>query len=132
MSEKIRIVVAEPGKNPEVSFIANSLKDMQRIVDGYIELFLVTESGIDLFCNEEGKIINLVPNRYFPELRDVICGTIIAIGHDEEGAAVSLTDAQTAEALHMFTEIYPPAAFIRAGGGIIMMPVTDIHEEEEG
>ena len=28
MSEKIRIVVAEPGKNPAVSFIADSLKDM--------------------------------------------------------------------------------------------------------
>ena len=131
MSEKIRIVVAEPGKNPAVSFIADSLKDMQRIVDGYIELFLVTESGIDLFCNEEGKLVSLEPNRYFPELRDVICGTIIAIGHDEEGAAVSLTDEQTAEALYMFREIYPPAAFIRAGNGIIMMPVSDIQEKEE-
>ena len=53
MSEKIRIVVAEPGKLPAVSFISDSLKDMQQIVGGYIELFETTESEIDLFCNEK-------------------------------------------------------------------------------
>ena len=125
MSEKIRIVVAEPGKLPAVTFISDSLKDMQQIVGGYIELFEMTESGIDLFCNEEGKLINLVPNRYFPELRDVICGTIIAIGHDEEGAAISLTDEQVNEAIQMFTVKYPPSRFARIGNGILIDPNFD-------
>ena len=84
MSEIIRIVVAEPGKLPAVSFISDSLKDMQQIVGGYIELFETTESEIDLFCNEEGKLINLECNRFFPEIQDIICGPIIAIGHDDE------------------------------------------------
>ncbi len=118
MSEKIRIVVAEPGKLPVVSFISDSLKGMQQIVGGYIELFKTTESGIDLFCNEEGKLINLECNRYFPDLQDIICGTIIAIGHDDEGASVSLTDEQVQEAIQMFTEKYPPSPFIRVGTGI--------------
>ena len=129
MSEKIRIVIAEPGKAPAVSFITESLKDMQQIVDGYIELFEVTESGIDLFCNEEGKLLSLEPNRYFSELADVICGTIIAIGHDGEGAAVSLTEEQVMEALNMFTEKYPPAAFIMLADGILVMPVNGGPEE---
>ena len=102
MSEKIRIVVAEPGKLPAVTFISDSLKDMQQIVGGYIELFEITESGIDLFCNEEGKLISLECNRFFPELQDIVCGPILAIGHDEEGAAISLTDEQVNEAIQMF------------------------------
>ena len=36
MSEKIRIVVVEPGKLPAIYFISDSLKDMQQIVGGYI------------------------------------------------------------------------------------------------
>lgn len=121
MSEMIRVVVTVPGKKPEVSRIPESLAGMQKIVGGYIELFKTTESGIDLFCNEEGKLIDLEPNRYFPELGDIICGPIVAIGHDGEGASVSLTDEQVGEALAMFTETYPPAVFLRTTGGIFML-----------
>ena len=125
MSEKIRIVVAEPGKLPAVSFISDSLKDMQQIVGGYIELFETTESEIDLFCNEEGKLSSLECNRVFPELQDIICGPIIAIGHDDEGASVSLTEEQVQEAIRMFTEKYPPARFARVGNGILIDPNWD-------
>ena len=123
MSEKIRIVVAEPGKLPAVSFITDSLPDMQRIVGGYIELFETTESGIDLFCNEEGKLFHLECNRFFPEIRDIVCGSIIAVGHDEEGASISLTDEQVQEAVTMFTEKYPPAKFAKIGN--VMLIDTD-------
>ena len=125
MSEKIRIVVAEPGKLPTVSFITDSLKGMQQIVGGYIELFETTESEIDLFCNEEGKLINLECNRFFPELQDIVCGPIIAIGHDDEGASVSLTDEQVKEAIRMFTVQYPPSRFARVGNGILIDPNWD-------
>ena len=129
MTEKIRIVVAEPGKFPAVSFISDSLKDMQKIVGGYIELFETTESEIDLFCNEEGKLIGLECNRFFPELRDVICGPIIAIGHDDEGASVSLTEEQLREALQMFTVKYPPTRFVRIGNGILIDPIYNRQPE---
>ncbi len=125
MLDKIRIVIAEPGKLPVVAFISDSLKDMQQIVGGYIELFETTESGIDLFCNEEGKLISLECNRFFPELQDIICGPIIAIGHDEEGAAVSLSDEQVQEAIQMFTVKYPPSDFARVENGILIDPNFD-------
>ena len=108
MTNSIRIVVVEPGKLPVVSFITDSLQDMQQIVGGYIELFETTESGIDLFCNEEGKLIGLEYNRFFPEL------------HDEEGASVSLTEEQVKEAIQMFTVQYPPARFEIIGNGILI------------
>ena len=125
MSKEIRIVVAEPGKLPTVSLITGSLKGMQQIVGGYIELFETTESEIDLFCNEEGKLINMECNRFFPELQDIVCGPIIAIGHDDEGASVSLTDEQVKEAIRMFTVQYPPARFARVGNGILIDPNWD-------
>ena len=37
MSEKIRVLVIEPGKNPEEREIDNDLKTMQELVGGYIE-----------------------------------------------------------------------------------------------
>ena len=120
MTNSIRIVIAEPGKLPVVSFITDSLQDMQQIVGGYIELFETTESGIDLFCNEEGKLIGLEYNRFFPELQDIVCGPIIAVGHDEEGASVSLTEEQVKEAIQMFTVQYPPARFEIIGNGILI------------
>ena len=86
----------------------------------YIELFKTTESGIDLFCNDEGKLNNMECNRYFPEFRDIVCGPIIAIGHDEEGDSVSLTDEQVEEAVRMFTVNYPPARFSRTGNVILI------------
>lgn len=122
--EKIRIVTARPGMLPEVSFITDSLRGMQETVGGCIELFESTESGIDYFCNEEGKLLSLPPNRYLPERGDIICGTILAIGADPEGASVSLTDEQVAEAVDRFTRVNPPMLFFRAGDAVFMVPVS--------
>ncbi len=120
MCQTKRIVIVEPGKLPEVSFIDGSLEAMQKVVGGYIELFETTESGIDLFCNDEGKLANLEMNRFFPEFRDIICGPILAIGHDGEGASVSLTDDQVREAVEMFTRKYPPSLFGNSDEGFFV------------
>ena len=119
MSEKRRVVIVEPYKLPKVSFIEDSLEGMQSVVGGYIELFKTTESGIDLFCNEEGKLEHLELNRFFPDLMDIVSGNILAIGHDGEGKSVSLTDEQVKEAVSMFIYEYPPTIFINTGTNIV-------------
>ena len=123
MSKKIRIVVAEPGKLPAVSFITDSLKGMQQIVGGYIELFETTESEIDLFCNEEGKLLGLPLNRALRndngDIYDIICGNFIIVGLTEEDFG-DLTDEQVEKYTQMF---YKKEMFIRKGQRIVSFSV---------
>lgn len=102
MNEEIRVLVIEPGKNPEERMIQNDLKTLQELVGGYIETVPMkfryansTETDrVELICNEEGKLMNLPRNQYIRELNyDVICGTFVLAGAGEEDFT-SLTDDQ--------------------------------------
>lgn len=97
--ENIRVLVVEPGKDPEVRVIENSLEGMQQIVQGYIQhVTLHDKAGEDLalICNEEGKIQNLRMNAIIPEIGDIILGTFLIAGIDRDEFA-SLTDEQIFE-----------------------------------
>ena len=97
--ENIRVLVVEPGKDPEVRTIENSLEGIQEIVQGYIEcVTLHDKAGEDLvlICNEEGKIRNLQMNAIIPEIDDMIFGTFLIAGTDRDEFA-SLTDEQIFE-----------------------------------
>lgn len=97
--ENIRVLVVEPGKDPEVRVIENSLEGIQQIVQGYIEcVMLHDKAGEDLvlICNEEGKIRNLPMNAAVAEIDDVIFGTFLIASTDRDEFA-SLTDGQIFE-----------------------------------
>lgn len=92
-------VICKPGQLPELCEIDASLEGMQKAVGGYLELFYATESGLDFFCNEEGKLIDLPFNKFF--FGDYIAGNILVASHNDEGETVSLSEAQAWEALLM-------------------------------
>ena len=81
-----------------------SLEYMQGVVKGHIELCYIKsldEVGIDLFCNEEGKLINLEPSCYLvvnndgeDEIYDVLCGDLLFCSHTEDGDSIGLTYEQ--------------------------------------
>ncbi len=103
MSDKIRCLLVRCGAKPEEIYINRnfSLKELQQIVEGYIECLTFKEAdnnivGVTAVINEEGKFL-CEPNR---ELRysdyrdmdyndnsafDILCGNIILIGHNDEG-----------------------------------------------
>ena len=64
---------------------------MQQQVGGYIEM-VTLEDGIDLVCNEEGKLDGYPINRRIPEIRDTVRGDFFISRHDDEGETVDLTD----------------------------------------
>lgn len=91
-SNKIRVVIVEPGNEPKEKGISNTLEELQNIVGGYIEAIpLHNEIGSDLniVCNEEGKLLGLPLNRALDS--DILCGTFIVVKSDEDNF-VSLTD----------------------------------------
>lgn len=77
MSEKIKVLVIEPGKNPEEREIDNTLEAMQEIVGGYIECVTLT-TDLVVICNEEGRLLGLPYNCTICSVNFV--GTIIMAG----------------------------------------------------
>lgn len=90
MSNKIRILVVEPFKEPYQIRIEHTLKNLQKIVGGYIEI-LQLDYNTDLVCNDEGKINRLPLNRFIDY--DIIAGTFIIAGH-KDSETISLSRKQ--------------------------------------
>lgn len=58
MSVKIKVIIKRPGVKPYATNISDSLENLQRTVDGYIETVTLAENLV-LICNEEGRIRKL-------------------------------------------------------------------------
>jgi len=91
----ITIAIKRPAEAWKIKEVEDTLETYQDIVGGYIEHFLNIgeDKGVALFCNEEGKLLQLEPNIHVPELHDEIVGTIFAVRVDEEGEFTSLTES---------------------------------------
>ena len=77
MSEKIRVLVIEPGKNQEEREIDNTLEALQEIVGGHIECVTMA-TDLVVICNEEGRLMDLPFNC---EICNVLfVGTILMAG----------------------------------------------------
>lgn len=79
----MRVLVKNPGKDPQTMVITNNLHLLQQLVDGPIEVHTLTD-GLVMIVNEEGKLKNLEPNFYVASLKDTILGTAIFCGEDGE------------------------------------------------
>lgn len=97
--KKIKIVVCEPGKSPEICEINDDLESMQNIVGGYIEC-IALKNNIDVWVNEEGLLMDLPFNRTVN--RKPLVGTIFAASHNKSGDTTSLSAQQIKDVLVMF------------------------------
>ena len=91
MSRKMRVLIKRPDEQfGHVTNISNTLENMQRTVEGYIETIKIAESPdgkpIILVCNEEGKLKELEHNIYLWD--EEIVGTFFLCSSDYE----NLTD----------------------------------------
>lgn len=80
-STKVRAIVKSPDeKVGHITYINNSLKDLQDIVDGYIETVTVLDEDptVVIICNEDGRIMDMPYNCTISGIDFV--GTIIAVG----------------------------------------------------
>ena len=92
---KIKALKVEPGKKPYECTLVNELSELQKAVSigaeyvGLIEIINL-EEDVCLLCNEEGKLIQLEPNRRLGN--DIICGVFYLIGQNEDGELTSLPE----------------------------------------
>ena len=96
MKEKqIKVIKVEPMKKPYLCTLTNELSELQKAVStdadyvGLIEIIELTDD-VCLLCNEEGKIINLEPNRRIGN--DIICGVFYLTGQTKDGDLASIPE----------------------------------------
>ena len=97
---EITVLKVEPGKAPEQVTIPNTLKAMQELVGGHIEV--INYQGACLICNEDGKLLGLEPNRRIGQ--DVITGTFFLANSDLEGNLCSLSQEDLAHFQQQFAQ----------------------------
>lgn len=90
MDNCIICVIKDPGEQPIVANIPNTLEALQKAVGGFIETVDRSDT-LALLCNEEGLLMGLPYNHTLFEMPFV--GPIVAVGVDGE-EFVSLTPDQ--------------------------------------
>lgn len=91
----LRILHKKVGLPPEVKIIGKELENLQKEVEGLIEVIpYYDEKDILLVCNDEGKLDNRPPNILLGDY-DYIAGDFFLVGDDYENAGFkSLTREQ--------------------------------------
>lgn len=91
------LVITTKGEYEERK-IDNNLKTLQDIVGGYIEYVDISQDGLQMIVNEEGKIMDLEYNLGATLLyntthlyNDMILGNAIIVNTDDEGENKSIT-----------------------------------------
>ena len=77
----MKVILKEPRKTPEWVEIENSLEELQRIVDGYIETVTVA-TDVCIICNEEGRLNDLPYNCTLLGVQ--FFGNIVVVGVDDD------------------------------------------------
>ena len=137
-TELIRVVLVEPGKTARDAAIDGTLKGMQALVGGYIEVLQQFPDGAVLVCCEEAKQEHRNLNRAIygrdwnggtDGLLDIIAGTFFICG-TEEDEFVGLDETQCARYLSRFRY---PERFFRSRGQIqvVQYEPNGEHDEEE-
>ena len=83
---KIKVIIKRPDeKVGHMTWISDTLANLQKTVDGYIEAVTLGD-GLVMICNEDGKNLGLERNfiKGFIPFHDVIVGTVIICGTDGE------------------------------------------------
>ena len=109
---EIICVIKDPGEQPIVASIPNTLEALQKAVGGNIETVIEVQGdscAIVLLCNEEGLIIGLPYNHAACELP--LVGPIVAVGVNGE-EFVSLTPNQIQSLRRLLRE---PESDLREG-----------------
>lgn len=124
-SDTITVLLVEPDEHPKVVEIGTKLQDLQKAVDGCIEVVYPFADPVALIVNDEGKINGLPLNRALRdennEIYDIIAGPFLVTGLSEDSFA-----SLSAEQISKFeTLFHQPEAFVRMGRSIMAIPVPE-------
>ncbi len=111
-TDRIRVVLLEPGKIARITEIKHTLADMQSIVHGDIEAFYPFEEEVCIVCNEEGKLNGSALNRAIygePAEKEMNYGEMVSAFREAERSGKHL-EGYVVFTEDSFKEPYPEAA----------------------
>ena len=93
--------------------VGDSYELLRDAVDGYIECVHLPSLGVDLWCNEEGKLTGLPQNdiatllfhKEFGAFDSIRGNVIFTGGADDEGDTIGLTEDQIKALTELFGEV---------------------------
>lgn len=121
----MRVLVVEPMECAYVKEIDGSLESMQNIVKGTIQAIYPFQDKVALVCNDDGKLLGMLPNRELPETGDIIVGPFFVCGLGGEDFT-SLTDEQVERYMKRFGDA---ELILGAEEGIVVIKAPDTEDE---
>lgn len=121
----LSVLQISPGQYPKQVEIDNDLKALQQAVGGSIGATYPFDDPVAIVYNDDGKLIGLPLNRALRdehgEAYDVIAGTFLVVGLDEEDfGSLSPDLAEKFE-----KKFHQPESFIPLGRRMLIVPVPD-------
>ncbi len=95
-----KMVVVLPHKPAYEAIVGNGLEDLQRAVQGLIEITYPFDDNAAVIGNDEAKLIGMEGNRHIG--MSIYAGPLLIAGDDGEGDFMDLTDAQVDRYKKMF------------------------------
>lgn len=96
----LRVVIARPGQPAFEATIDNNLRGIQMAIGGgYIENVNLPIENVHGYCDEDGRVKGLAPNRSIPgfNLGDPIVGDIVVLGMNKcEERSLTITEVAIA------------------------------------
>ncbi len=81
---KIKALVKDPGKTPEIMEVENTLEGLQELIGGYIEVVTKIPGQLVMLVDEEGKMKGLPVNFMDHQIDDFIVGRAAFLGEAGE------------------------------------------------
>jgi len=121
----MKVLLIRPDEYAAEAEIENTLKAMQKIVGGNIEVFQRINDPVVFVMNEEGKNMGLDLNRALYDrqgnIMDVVAGTFFVCGV-KDGDFISLSPEQMEKYKRQFFE---PEVILKHDGKIVALKVDD-------
>lgn len=92
MSNKIRVLIKEPGKDAVVDWIEPTLEIFRALVGGHIKS-LSFRRNVCCYIDDDGKLKGKESNFRW-SYGDMVLGTAVFFGRGYDGEEISLTDEQ--------------------------------------
>lgn len=111
MTENIDILLVEPGKAPRPAVVLNTIKAMEDMLHGSVQIGCFLPQKVLLVSREDTS--GLLPNRIMPQGEEFVSGSFLLCGIDESCDFVSLTKKQQQAFFSIFEK---PSEFMMIDG----------------